>query len=96
MASLQLTAQRKSDALAILDESTAIFMFNELRAKKTLKIFLKNHADVPVFVDDRLIERCYGELQGKSKRKLAAEKPEWFAQVHRGYDFPPPEAQRQE
>jgi 2,3-bisphosphoglycerate-dependent phosphoglycerate mutase len=63
------------------------------RAKKTLKIVLKNHADVPVFVDDRLIERCYGELQGKSKRKLAAKKPEWFAQVHRGYDFPPPKGE---
>lgn len=60
------------------------------RARKTLEIVLKKHDDVPVFVDDRLIERCYGELQGKSKRKLAAEKPEWFALVHRGYDFPPP------
>jgi 2,3-bisphosphoglycerate-dependent phosphoglycerate mutase len=60
------------------------------RARKTLAIVLKKHADVPVFVDDRLIERCYGELQGKSKRKLSKEKPEWFAQVHRGYDFPPP------
>ena len=46
------------------------------RARKTLEIVLKKHDDVPVFVDDRLIERCYGELQGKSKRKLAAEKPE--------------------
>lgn len=60
------------------------------RARKTLEVVLKKHDDVPVFVDDRLIERCYGELQGKSKRKLAAEKPEWFALVHRGYDFPPP------
>ena len=63
------------------------------RARRTLKIVLKKHADVPVFVDDRLIERCYGELQGKSKRKLAAEKPDWFARVHRGYDFPPPEGE---
>jgi 2,3-bisphosphoglycerate-dependent phosphoglycerate mutase len=60
------------------------------RARKTLEIVLKKHDDVTVIVDDRLIERCYGELQGKSKRKLAAERPEWFAQVHRGYDFPPP------
>jgi 2,3-bisphosphoglycerate-dependent phosphoglycerate mutase len=63
------------------------------RARKTLEIVLGKHPSVPVFVDDRLIERCYGELQGKSKRKLSAEKPEWFAQVHRGYDFPPPDGE---
>jgi len=60
------------------------------RARKTLEIVLERHPAVPVFVDDRLIERCYGELQGKNKLKLSKEQPEWYAQVHRGYDFPPP------
>ncbi len=63
------------------------------RARKTLEIVLQTHPHVPVFIDDRLIERCYGLLQGKSKRKIAEERPEWFAQVHRGYDFPPPEGE---
>ena len=63
------------------------------RARKTLEIVLEAHPDVSVFVDDRLIERCYGLLQGKSKRRIATEKPEWFAKVHRGYDFPPPEGE---
>jgi 2,3-bisphosphoglycerate-dependent phosphoglycerate mutase len=63
------------------------------RARKTLEIVLKRHPRVPVFTDDRLIERCYGLLQGKSKRKVAGEKPEWFAQIHRGYDFPPPDGE---
>ena len=63
------------------------------RARKTLEVVLREHSAVPVFVDDRLIERCYGELQGKSKRKLSKEKPEWYAQVHRGYDFPPPKGE---
>lgn len=63
------------------------------RARKTLEIALKPHSNVPVFVDDRLIERCYGTLQGKSKVETAAERPEWFAKVHRGYDFPPPEGE---
>jgi len=63
------------------------------RARKTLEIVLETHPAVPVFTDDRLIERCYGLLQGKSKRKVAEERPEWFAQVHRGYDFPPPEGE---
>jgi len=63
------------------------------RARQTMKIVLKSHHPVRVFTDDRLIERCYGLLQGKSKRKLAVEKPEWYAQVHRGYDFPPPKGE---
>jgi 2,3-bisphosphoglycerate-dependent phosphoglycerate mutase len=87
-----LEAQEISEQLS-KEEIDYAFTSHLKRARKTLKIVLKNHADVPVFVDDRLIERCYGELQGKSKRKLAAEKPEWFARVHRGYDFPPPEGE---
>jgi 2,3-bisphosphoglycerate-dependent phosphoglycerate mutase len=63
------------------------------RARKTLEIVLETHSAIPVFTDDRLIERCYGLLQGKSKRKVANERPEWFAQVHRDYDFPPPEGE---
>jgi 2,3-bisphosphoglycerate-dependent phosphoglycerate mutase len=63
------------------------------RARKTLEIVLESHPTIPVFTDDRLIERCYGLLQGKSKRKVAMERPEWFAKVHRGYDFPPPQGE---
>jgi 2,3-bisphosphoglycerate-dependent phosphoglycerate mutase len=63
------------------------------RARKTLEIVLTKHPAVPVFIDDRLIERCYGRLQGKSKQKLLKENPEWFARVHRGYDFPPPDGE---
>jgi 2,3-bisphosphoglycerate-dependent phosphoglycerate mutase len=63
------------------------------RARKTLEVVLEKHHAIPVFTDDRLIERCYGLLQGKSKRKVALERPEWFAQIHRGYDFPPPEGE---
>ena len=63
------------------------------RAKRTLEIVLHYHAAVPVFVDDRLIERCYGLLQGKSKRKLEDADPEWYAQFHRGYELAPPEGE---
>ena len=69
------------------------FTSHLLRAKSTLEIVLKPHPEVPVFMDDRLIERCYGTLQGKSKVELAVEKPEWFAKVHRGYDFAPPDGE---
>jgi 2,3-bisphosphoglycerate-dependent phosphoglycerate mutase len=69
------------------------FTSHLLRAQRTLKIVLKPHLNVPVFIDDRLIERCYGTLQGKSKVEIAAKRPEWFAKVHRGYDFPPPDGE---
>ncbi len=63
------------------------------RVRKTLNIVLKQHPGVPVFIDDRLVERCYGMLQGKNKVEVASENPEWFAKVHRGYDFPPPDGE---
>ncbi len=63
------------------------------RARRTLAIVLQTHPGVPVFVDDRLIERCYGTLQGQSKQRVATEKPEWYAAVHRGYETPPPDGE---
>jgi 2,3-bisphosphoglycerate-dependent phosphoglycerate mutase len=69
------------------------FASHLLRARRTLEIVLQPHLNVPVFIDDRLIERCYGTLQGKSKIDIATERPEWFAKIHRGYDFPPPEGE---
>ncbi len=63
------------------------------RARKTLEIVLETHPPVPIFIDDRLIERCYGLLQGKSKSKVKMERPEWFAKVHRGYDFAAPDGE---
>lgn len=63
------------------------------RAQKTLSIVLEAHPTVPVLMDDRLIERCYGLLQGKSKRKTERSDPEWYAQVHRGYESAPPQGE---
>jgi 2,3-bisphosphoglycerate-dependent phosphoglycerate mutase len=75
------------------DEIHYAFTSHLKRARKTLEIVLDKHPRIPVFIDDRLIERCYGLLQGKSKRKVTDERPEWFAQVHRGYSFSPPEGE---
>jgi broad specificity phosphatase PhoE len=63
------------------------------RARKTLEIVLQGRPRVPVLMDDRLIERCYGLLQGRSKKRVANENPDWYAQVHRGYNFAPPEGE---
>jgi 2,3-bisphosphoglycerate-dependent phosphoglycerate mutase len=72
------------------EEISYAFTSHLQRARVTLETVLKSHSNVPTFVDDRLIERCYGLLQGKSKIKNSQENPEWFAKIHRGYDFPPP------
>jgi len=87
-----LQAQEVADQLKDQEIDYA-FTSHLKRARKTLEIVLKDRPDVPIFVDDRLIERCYGLLQGKSKNRTARERPEWFAKVHRGYDFPPPEGE---
>ncbi|MCK5627984.1 histidine phosphatase family protein [Candidatus Bathyarchaeota archaeon] len=86
--------QAKQIALQLKNaEINYAFTSSLRRAKRTLEIVLQDHPDVPVFVDDRLIERCYGLLQGKSKKRLKKERPEWFAKIHRAYDFPPPEGE---
>ncbi len=41
-------------------------------------------------IDDRIIERCYGELQGSSKTKLEKTNPKIYKIYHRSYDIPPP------
>jgi 2,3-bisphosphoglycerate-dependent phosphoglycerate mutase len=63
------------------------------RARKTLEIVLEAHPPVPVYRDDRLIERCYGLLQGRSKGRVAREDPNWLAQIHRGYELAPPKGE---
>lgn len=63
------------------------------RARRTLEIVLEAHPPVPVYRDDRLIERCYGLLQGRSKGKVSRENPEWYSQIHRGYKLAPPKGE---
>lgn len=63
------------------------------RARKTIELVLEGHPPIPVYRDDRLIERCYGALQGKSKKKVADKNLELFAQIHRGYEVVPPEGE---
>lgn len=61
------------------------------RSRETLKSVLKFHPGALVLVDDRMIERCYGDLQGK-KHEVFIRKfgRELFDAYHRSYDVPPP------
>ncbi len=59
------------------------------RAKQTLEIVIKNHPRTQIFIDDRLIERCYGWLQGRSNQKIAEEDTNLYARCHRDYSLAP-------
>jgi 2,3-bisphosphoglycerate-dependent phosphoglycerate mutase len=62
-----------------------------IRSKETLKEVLKFHPECrQVVEDDRMIERCYGKLQGKTHLS-AVEKFGWkkYDSWHRSYDSRP-------
>ena len=83
-------AQAKEVALQLREEQIDFAFTSHLkRAYNTLNIVLKTHPTISVFIDDRVIERCYGKYQGKSKFNFAKINPQRFALVHRGYDFVP-------
>jgi 2,3-bisphosphoglycerate-dependent phosphoglycerate mutase len=68
------------------------FVTSLSRSRDTMREVLKNHPECRArFTDDRMIERSYGKLQGRSHK--------WFERTHsaeellkirRGYDHPPP------
>jgi 2,3-bisphosphoglycerate-dependent phosphoglycerate mutase len=60
------------------------------RTKDTLAYILKYHPNTKIIVDDRLIERDYGDLTRKSKAKYARAHPDLYPIYHRSYDVPPP------
>lgn len=64
------------------------------RSKETLNEVLKFHKGVIVFRDDRMIERCYGELQGHSHVSFIKKHGKnLFDKYHRSYNFPPPDGE---
>lgn len=61
------------------------------RSKDTLKIILKYHPECKkIITDDRMIERSYGVLEGKSHKKIIKEYgQEQFDIWHRSWDIHP-------
>jgi len=62
------------------------------RSKDTMKEVLKYHPECKkIFVDDRIIERSYGKLEGKSHKVFEREhSAEELKKIRRSYDYPPP------
>ena len=61
-----------------------------VRSRQTLKIILKYHPKAKKENDDRIIERNYGKLNGRSKAKLMRKNMELAVKYRRYYNFPPP------
>lgn len=60
-----------------------------IRARETLDIVLKYHPNAKVELDDDVMERSYGDLQGTSKLELYLNDPITEEKYRRAYDFPP-------
>ncbi len=65
-------------------------MSPQIRSKDTARIALKYHKDIVFEIDQRIMERNYGDLTGQSKEIWMKEHPELAVKYRRGYDFPPP------
>lgn len=63
------------------------------RAVKTMGEVLKFHPGAKLQIDDRVIERSYGKLQGIRHAEMVKKNPELFKTYHRSYDVAPPEGE---
>ncbi|MAF34426.1 2,3-bisphosphoglycerate-dependent phosphoglycerate mutase [Candidatus Woesearchaeota archaeon] len=84
-----LTAKGKKEALhtkkQLKDYTIDIgFESSQKRSAQTLRIVLGKRK-IPVFVDDRIIERCYGVFQGQKHAKFIKANPHLVQKVRRGY-----------
>lgn len=59
------------------------------RSQKTLYLVLGNKKP-QIFIDERIKERSYGDLTGKSKEEIAKKYPKEYPLWHRSYDVRPP------
>ncbi len=73
------------------EKITKAYQSKQLRSHHTLELVLNGyHPDAEIITDDRIRERDYGDLTGKSKVELERQDPEQFKLWHRSYDVPPP------
>jgi 2,3-bisphosphoglycerate-dependent phosphoglycerate mutase len=80
-------------ALRLKDKKIDVaFQSRLIRSKETLKVVLKPHPECKLVVtDNRIIERSYGELQGKTHfQYIKNNSPQKYDKFHRGYNVSPP------
>lgn len=64
----------------------------QTRALETMKIALAKNTfskDLNIEIDERIKERSYGDLTGKSKMEIQLKDPEELLKIRRSYDFVP-------
>lgn len=94
----KLTSKGKKDAKIIANllknkKIDVAFETKLSRSKDTLKEVLRHHNSL-VLRDDRMIERCYGGLQGQFHSSFIQKYGKvLFDKYHRAYDFPPPKGE---
>lgn len=67
-----------------------IFTPNLKRNLETVEAVRTYHPGTRVEIDDRLKERCYGDLQGTPHLDLMRSDLQAYLTYHRSYDVPPP------
>lgn len=60
------------------------------RTLQTLDHILKYHSKTKLILDDRIIERDYGELTHQIKKEYKQKHPDTYDVYHRSYDVSPP------
>lgn len=94
----QLTSLGKKQALTLAhklkNKRIDVCIVSRLqRSKETAQIALQYHQNIKYELDDRIIERNYGDLAGKSKVKLMKDDLVEAVKFRRFYDFPPPQGE---
>jgi 2,3-bisphosphoglycerate-dependent phosphoglycerate mutase len=93
-----LTVNGKNDAKIVSEllkgkKIDVAFETKLSRSKDTLKQVLKHH-NLLVLRDDRMMERCYGELQGHFHSEFIEKHGRvLFDKYHRSYSSPPPKGE---
>jgi 2,3-bisphosphoglycerate-dependent phosphoglycerate mutase len=95
---LTLDGVKQAQAIAKKLKSKKIdvaFSSHTKRSKDTLAEVLKYHPECKAtIVNDKIIERSYGQLQGKFHETIKKKYgEELFNKWHRSYDFPPPKGE---
>lgn len=87
---LDLAPKLKDKKIALL------FASDQIRSIKTMQLAMTQniHAStLEITKDSRIKERCYGNLQGRSKLVMQLEEPEQLAEYRRSYTKVPPEGE---
>jgi 2,3-bisphosphoglycerate-dependent phosphoglycerate mutase len=94
----KLTKEGEDQALLLADKLknkkiSRLISSPQIRALETMKIAVSNNEmakDLPIETDERIKERSYGDLTGKSKLDIQLKNPQELRKIRRSYDFVPP------